>query len=319
MLTVVLAVSLSALAGLIIQRGGVCSVRAVKMLFKKRDTALFVGFAEAAAWATGVLLLAHFFTGEAFTRVTGAPIAWGGFLGGVLFGTGAAINQGCAFGTVAWIGRGHLHYLFMIPGFVAGAALLDAVRPDWRATEFLVNPPVAQSPWTLVAAVVVTGLALWRLITLVRWLRFSRVGLKEWIGGSWPVPLAMAAIGLLNGLMLLILAEWPYTRLLIDVVTGEGREILLRTMLAVALFGSAAFTGWVFGEFERRRLRLKSTLFSLIGGAFMGAGSQMIPGGNDSLLMRNMPALWPDAWLNYAALLVGILVSLHMISLVKSR
>ena len=43
-----------------------------------------------------------------------------------------------------------------------------------------------------------------------------------------------------------------------------------------------------------------------LGGALMGSGSLLIPGGNDGLLLVGMPLLYPYAWVAFVAMCVAI-------------
>ena len=42
------------------------------------------------------------------------------------------------------------------------------------------------------------------------------------------------------------------------------------------------------------------------GGALMGWGSLLIPGGNDGLILIGMPLLWPYAWVAFATMCLTI-------------
>lgn len=310
-LKLALGIVLAALIGVAIQRGGICAVKGVRLLMRERRPGYFLGFAEAAAWALAVLMLAQALGADALAARGGHATTLVGLAGGLLFGVGATINRGCAFGTVAWIGRGYLHFLAMIPGFVIGAAALEGAGIEWTPQALPPPAPVTRQPLLTIAAALLAAFAAWRLTTLFRWLRQGRVTARSMVRSDWPAPLAMAAIGLVNGVMLLTLADWPYTQLLVDAVEGDAGQLGARAAVALALIGGAVAAGVVCGDYRRHTVALPAVVRSLLGGALMGAGSQLVPGGNDALVLRSMPLLWPQAWLSYLALLAGIALTLH--------
>lgn len=318
MLKLALGMALAALVGMAIQRGGICAVKGVRLVMREGRPGYFLGFAEAAAWALAVLLLAEALGASVLGSRSGHATTLAGLAGGALFGVGAAVNRGCAFGTVAWIGRGYLHFLLMIPGFVLGAAVLDCAGLQWSPPVLSPPAPITRRPVLALTAIALTGFAAWRLMTLVHWLRHSPLSPRDMLRRDWPAPLAMAAIGLINGVMLLTLADWPYTQLLVDAVTGDAQQLGARAAVAVALIGGAVSAGFACGDFRRRPVAARAALRSLLGGALMGAGSQLVPGGNDSLVLRTMPLLWPYAWLSYLALLAGIAATLGALMLSRS-
>ncbi|MCI0757118.1 hypothetical protein [Teichococcus vastitatis] len=83
-----------------IQFGTICAVRAAEELVEHRRADSFLGFFECSLWA----LLVAWASGVALATPW-APPGWL-CLDAVLFGAGAAVNGGCAFGSVARLGEG---------------------------------------------------------------------------------------------------------------------------------------------------------------------------------------------------------------------
>ena len=69
------------------------------------------------------------------------------------------------------------------------------------------------------------------------------------------------------------------------------------------MIASALQRGW----FGRRRPRaVAGWLRHAGGGALMGSGAAMVPGGNDTLLLGSLPTLTATALFSYLAMLAGI-------------
>ena len=64
---------------------------------------------------------------------------------------------------------------------------------------------------------------------------------------------------------------------------------------------------------------MMSVARSFIGSAIMGAGSALIPDGNDSLILVGIPLLWPYAWLAFASICVTIFVGSVMARLASAH
>jgi toxin CptA len=64
--------------------------------------------------------------------------------------------------------------------------------------------------------------------------------------------------------------------------------------------------GWTAGRFRATRVTAGALLRCLAGGALMGAGTLLIPGSNDGLILVGMPLLWPYAWVGFATMCVSI-------------
>jgi len=316
----ILALILAALVGVAIQNGGVCAVAAVRQLLAERRPDRFLSFVEAAGWTLGVLALADLAGLGGLSERGGTALGSGPLMGAAVFGMGAAINGGCAFGTLAWLGRGHLGYVATLPGLLAGAvialnlipALLPGTFPAMTMPASLPPPPpVAARPAALILALIaVSLLALWRGARAVQAVRAVRAGRRAAPGGDWPPALSMAVIGLASGGLLIWWESWTYTGLLVDLAGGEGTHLAVRVALAGAVIAGTVGAGCLLGRFRLRRIGPRQLLRHGMGGLLMGAGAALIPGGNDTLVLTGLPMLWPHGWACYALLIAGILLAL---------
>jgi hypothetical protein len=90
-------------------------------------------------------------------------------------------------------------------------------------------------------------------------------------------------------------------------------------MFSVALLAGAILGGWTAKRLKFVKPDLTSAARSFIGSAMMGAGSALIPGGNDALILVGIPLLWPYAWLAFASICVTIFVGSVMARLASAH
>ena len=288
--------------GYAIQRGATCTVAAVSQLVEHGKWGRFAGLIEAALWVAGGLLLARKF-GLLPDLPSGYAIAASTVIGGILLGAGAYVNKACVFGTVAKIGSRDWAYLATPLGFVVGA---------WAATRFYASEtsemPEAISPlisFPAYAGAAFLVFAIWRIFRTVT----SKTGsLAERL---WAPHEATVVIGITFAIMFVAAGAWAYTELLAELALGMPGDVLVRLLLLGALFvGSIiACTANVDGTATRINVRDVGRTFA--GGAAMGAGSLLIPGSNDGLILVGMPLLYPYAWVGIVTMCLTIVVALY--------
>ena len=81
-----------------------------------------------------------------------------------------------------------------------------------------------------------------------------------------------------------------------------------RTLLALALLAGAVAGAASAGMFRLRISSPGDVARHFAGGALMGVGAALIPGGNDSLVLIGLPLLQPSAGAAYVAMVVAIAV-----------
>ena len=113
-------------------------------------------------------------------------------------------------------------------------------------------------------------------------------------------------IGLTFLAMLLLVGAWAYTDALASLARGMTASLAARLALAVALLAGAIWGGWTAGRFRATRISAAALLRCTAGGALMGAGTLLIPGSNDGLILVGMPLLWPYAWVGFATMCAAI-------------
>ncbi len=119
---------------------------------------------------------------------------------------------------------------------------------------------------------------------------------------AWSPHLATTVIGISFLVALEAAGPWAYTALLADLAHGATHRTGAKLALNLTLLGGAIFGGWTAGRLRLRLPERRRVLRCLIGGAIMGGGARLIPGGNSSLVLLGLPLLRPYAWLGFASL-----------------
>jgi hypothetical protein len=288
------------LAGYATHRGGVCAVAATYELVADRKASRHVGFLFCAACGLAVMALGSAMGWPVFAVYTGLPASSAALAGGAIVGVGAFINGRCAFGTIADLGSGMLSRLATLAGFIAGTALGDLAHMRLPRMVVLQTPLAALPAFaTAMIAMVATagcGLALARL---------RRPTARH----EWSPLRAMAVIGLSNGLLLVLARSWPYTSLLMQLARGGGTDVGQHALMAETFILGAVSGGVALHRFELHIGRARDWLRALLGGAIMGAGAVLVPGGNDAMLLVGVPLALPNLIAAYVAM-SGVLVVL---------
>ena len=289
--------------GFAIQRGSICAVIAIEEILVHRRATRFLGFVTCALWVVAVVWVAQTAGGTPMMpdgyRVSGLVV-----LGAVIYGGGAVINMSCAMGTLARLGSGDVAYAAMFPGFVAGAAAAARVPGSHPVA---MTGPVSGVPEVLWVGLASTSIAvvIWQIVRTAR-----TDGARVLAAPVWPPLVAMAVIGLCAGLMIALAAPWSHTLLLDQVGGGMVSFPLQQSALLAAMLAGAIVSARTAGRLAWKRPTLRQVLRSLVGGAAMGFGSGLVPGGNDAFVLYGLPFLWPYAAVAYVSMNVAIIMML---------
>ena len=233
-------------------------------------------------------------------------------LGAAVLGVGAAVNGACVFGAVAQFGSGNWVYMATPVGFFVGSALGQASSAQMLPQKLADSSWAFQtSPWL---AFVVALVMLWRLLTSLWQIRpDAQSRTQALISQVWQPHAATQVIAITFLFMLWLFGAWAYTDVLAEWARGQFANTGVRGLLLVALWAGAALGGWTAGRFRSQRADVKGVLRCLLGGALMGAGSELIPGSNDGLILTGIPLLWPHAWLAFAVMCATIAIYLKAV------
>ncbi|OGA98477.1 MAG: hypothetical protein A3E25_16945, partial [Burkholderiales bacterium RIFCSPHIGHO2_12_FULL_69_20] len=315
----VLALLCAALIGFAAHRGSLCNVRAVAEIMTGGSAHMLSSLVQAALWVTLLTGLGAQLMGlSPHVILAPQPAAWA-LLGGILFGMGAALNGGCSLSTLHRLADGDAGMLASLAGFVLGV-LGFATMAGLRPPIFLA--PVASvwerlpsaAPWLL------AGLLVWALTRLRLFIRLARQPPRQQTGArmsrwllapSYHLSVAAAVMGLSGGVLYATQGAWSYTSHLRATVLHATAGHLAPSAWHGALL-LALIAGMGASALQRRSIRWRrpasvgAWLRHAAGGALMGAGAAMVPGGNDTLLLNNLPTLTLQAIAAYAAMLTGI-------------
>ncbi|WER50534.1 YeeE/YedE family protein [Cupriavidus sp. WKF15] len=299
----------AAVMGFSIQRGATCAVAAVSEITSSRSARRLLAMAEASLFVCGGLLIAkqlHWLP----VMPSGYPVDSLTIVGGALLGLGAFVNGACVFGAIARLGSGQWAYAATPLGYYVGCVGLLALWPQAERPMLATVSPV----WG--AAPLLTALFLlfvaWRLLRLWQPERHhdAPATLKQrWYARSariWSPHHATTVIGLSFLLLLLLAGAWSYTDVLAELARGSAAMLPPRALLSLGLLAGAILGGMSAGRREGPATSIAQCLRCFTGGAIMGWGSMLIPGGNDGLLLVGMPLLWPYAWVAFGMMCVTI-------------
>jgi hypothetical protein len=292
--------------GFAIQRGGTCTVAAVRELLDKRRMHRLSAMLEASLWVAGGLALAQW-VGIAGSMPAGFGADGWTPIGGALLGLGAWVTGACVFGAIARLGSGEWAYALAPLGFFAGCLSVGPLfaRPA---------PIVLAAASPLLSAAALVGplfllYALWRtvpaLLTLRRTGGAERLRVKVWAPHA-----ATIVIGVAFVITLLLVGRWAYTDVLADLAAGKAARLGGPILLLIALLAGAMLGGWTAGRWRAVAPTWPQVLRCLAGGTLMGWGSLLIPGSNDGLILIGIPLLRPYAWLAFATMCATIAIAL---------
>ncbi len=288
--------------GYAVQRGATCMVAALEEVVEKRRARRVLAMLEASAIVAGGLAIASV-AGLLTMRPSEYVLTSWTVIGGVLLGLGAFMARSCVFGAIARLGSGEWAYLAVPPGFflgcLAGGRLLGAMAPIPRPS---LGGPLQIAPLLVLPF---AGFLLWRAWTVAQAARAGRLAAHV-----WSPHVATSVIGLAFVVLLFAAGPWSYTEALAEAAVGEAMMTGRRLLLFACLFGGAVLGGWTAGRLKLVPPTPARVLRCLAGGALMGAGSVLIPGSNDGLILVGLPLLQPHAWTALASMAVTILAAL---------
>lgn len=220
-------------------------------------------------------------------------------IGGVLFGLGSAINNGCGISTLTRLSKGEFAYSATIVGWLIGWSILATWRPD---------VPVIALP---LPTNVTYGALIIISLMISFWVAFGNNARKKvWFG--------MMGIGLLSGFIFLYQPKWPPSALLHDlsnVITGQDNAIwpdLTRYLLFIALLIGMFFSAWKAKWYFIVLPHIKYWLIHLLSGVLMGIGASLAMGGNSFQLLMALPVFSVAGIIAILGIIVGIFVGVDI-------
>ncbi len=292
------ALLLVAVLGYMTQTTGLCMVRGVREWSQGRpEVMLSILCCGVLVWAVAA---ASRYVGTEIPFLVFKPGPWFA-IGGLLFGLGTALNQGCSISTLSRLASGELQMLTTPLGWVAGWCTLAYWQPSLDVTML---PGPGPGAFAILAAMT-CGLALWAL----RGNPFRR---NLWLG--------MMGIGLLSGVLYLYEPGWSPSGLLQDQIAvlmdPDGRHAprLPRYALLLALLFGMSVAAHRLKKLQLRPATTGPLLLHFFAGTLMGVGAALAMGGNDSQLLLAIPAFSPAGFLTVGCILAGIRMGLFILA-----
>ena len=315
---------LAALMGFAVHRASVCTVKTVGEILSSRKAYMMATLVKAVLWvvAVSVPILLCLPDAVAPHRIYAVSLAAIG--GGFLFGVGAAVNGGCAFSTLGQLANGNLWMLTTLFGFCMGVAGLSIMVPMTEPSQNL-TPLLLKSPKPLIY----TGMALlwllacWEIVRLWR----SRKKGKSWrllfFSRHYRLSTAALLLGSCGGVLYVLHDAWTYTNVLKQEVQSlwhlNEQPGAINLLFFLAVLCGMILSAWQRGSLRLRWRRIQAWPRHLMGGTLMGAGAVLIPGGNDTLILKSLPGLSPHAIPAFVALLCGICATLLLMRLFSGK
>ncbi|KRG68152.1 YeeE/YedE thiosulfate transporter family protein [Pseudoxanthomonas dokdonensis] len=290
--------------GWAVQRGPLCAVKASAEIVHHGRWRRFWAIWQCPAWAWALTGLATIVSAHAITLIGPAHHGWQWpLLGGMVFATGAWINGGCSFGTVARLGRGEISFaltlLAMLAGQLCALRWLQPLAPISLQSDDL---PALHWRWLWHLA-----LAILLLVSLRQAVRQRIWRWQVWRQPNWPPALAMPFVAAAASVVLLIHQHWPSTSIAAQALSGHPQDLHRWGLLPAVVVGTVA-AAMASGSFRPRIGNPAALPRRLGGGLMMGVGSVLIPGGNGHLLVAGIPALQVSALLGYLSMLAWLLL-----------
>ena len=320
MLLATVALCCAALIGFAAHRASLCNVRAVADLMTAGSAQMMWSLLQAMLWAimlTGLLILVFGLVPHpGWTRI---PLAWA-WAGGLLFGVGAAVNGGCSMSTLTRLADGDLGMAAALAGFLAGVSTWIGVQAaGWPMGLAPVVSPWLRwprlAPWLLA---LLLAWALHRLYVLWQLSRGRRPIKAVLLAPTYHLSASAALMGLAAGLLYATQGAWSYTNYLrtqvLNLLDAAPAPSMLHAVLVLALLAGMVVSAVQRGSFGWRWPRdAAGWLRHAGGGALMGSGASMVPGGNDTLLLGSLPTMTASALFSYLAMLAGIALVLGVL------
>ena len=281
--------------GYALNQGSTCAVTAAREWIDRRTGRMAIGFAVAVAVA-GVTWLSFAWMGWTGALSGGRPVTAGLMFGAVLLGVGALINDACLLGTLSRIGHGELRFLALPAGLALGFLLSDWLVPP-GARSLLTNP--LSTPSVAGGTVVLAFLCV-----VVFGVRAMRRGGDEGDLHRWPLWSAMIVLGFTGAILFALAPGWTYADFVrrgvsfgSDVMATSG---LAAISAAVAMVFGALCAGIVGRTYRQQAPDLTGVTRSVIGGVVMAVGIVLVPGGNDTVLLAELPLLTTSGVVGFA-------------------
>lgn len=135
--------------------------------------------------------------------------------------------------------------------------------------------------------------------------------------------MAAFLIGLSNAFLYSLYGSWTYTGVIGDwgrALAGIGiTPAATLWVLLLAVLAGMLISSWERGQFFVEWRPKPAWAMNLCGGLLMGFGAAIAPGGNDVLILHQIPIFSPHALIAYVSIVVGIAVVLLLMRAISGK
>jgi len=308
---------LALILGFVIHRSGLCMVRTVAENLASHKATRLAGILKSVLWVLTILLVWAFFTTDTSPFNENHTITYFTIIGGFLFGVGAALNGGCAFSTLGHLANGNVWMLTTLVGFSLGIAGMTFAFPNLMSVHIQPSMLTHAPPYLLAILLLLLGLLLILEIYRLWTSRAKNSNFRQLLFSKrYRQSTSSLLIGFGGGVLYLLQGNWTYTFMLKSRIKAIALPHDPFKLIHLYLF-FALFLGMVISAMMKKSvvLKLKPTKRwgeYFVGGALMGIGAVLIPGGNDTLILKSMPGLSLHAIPTFFALLCGVAITLRV-------
>jgi len=312
---------LAFILGFVANRTTLCAVKAVDEILFQGKAKVLASFGKIILWAIGVSIILELGFGIPPSVAPKYALNLQAIFGGLILGTGAVLNGGCALHTLTRLGRGDLGMLISLTGISVSVFVLNGIKLIIPAISFTstTSTPGLDTQNRLILSMIIL---VWMSIEVCRLLlHFKR---SKWrahmLTDYYQLSAASAILGVCNGVLFAIVGIWTYTHILLTSVTNlasqqnspANTDHALLWGLTLALLIGITISSFIKGKLTVLIKPKVIWLRYFTGGMLMGLGALLIPGGNDVLLLSAIPGGSPHAIPAYLCMLLGIGISLSI-------
>ena len=219
-------------------------------------------------------------------------------IGAVLLGIGALINDACLLGTLSRIGHGELRFLALPPGLALGFLLTDWLVPAGARTQ-TTNPLAVPS---LVGGIVILA---FMAIVIVSIRSMRRRGDRGDVY-RWSLWSAMIVLGFTGAVPFALAPGWTYADFVHRGVSFHSGMMASSGLAAISAAFAMVFGALCAGIVGRTYIQQVPDLVGLMrsvgGGVVMAVGIVIVPGGNDTVLLAELPLLTTSGLVGFAVM-----------------
>ncbi|MEL6464212.1 MAG: YeeE/YedE thiosulfate transporter family protein [Pseudomonadota bacterium] len=286
--------------GFALSRASTCTVAATMRLVHQRKVDWLLGIAIAVSWSALALFLITLLMSDQMATPQAFAVNTTLIVAAVVMGVGAWMNGGCFIGSVGKVSSGNLSFLATFAGLAVSQFMGDLVygldltsmTPTSRLT-----PQSGPIFWAFAATfVALLGWSIWRVVRRR----------QEAI-------IALAIMGAAAAIVYSLQPAWSYEALIGRLVHGQDiTKDLVVVAAVVALFSGATISAALNQKFQLTHAGAIGTMFCFLGGLLMGVGAQLMPGGNDTLILWVIPSFAFHALVAYL-LMIATVAALLMV------